>query len=147
MIKEIIKMKLKSASEYMRVFLKWALISIIIGAVGGVVGALFHQSVSYANTIFSKYDMLILLMPFGGLLIIAMYKKCNMLQNRGTDSVIESIRNGKSVPFSLAPLIFISTVITHLLGGSAGREGAALQLGGSIGSNIGKLFRIDKKDM
>lgn len=147
MIKEIIKMKLKSASEYMRVFLKWALISIIIGAVGGVVGALFHQSVSYANTIFSKYDMLILLMPFGGLLIVAMYKKCNMLQNRGTDSIIESIRNGKSVPFSLAPLIFISTVITHLLGGSAGREGAALQLGGSIGSNIGKLFRIDKKDM
>ena len=147
MFKELIKMKLFGAGEYARAFLKWALISIIIGAVSGVIGALFHQSVSHANIIFSKYDKLILLLPFGGLLIVAMYKKCDMLKNKGTDSVIESIRSDKRVPLALAPLIFISTVITHLLGGSAGREGAALQLGGSIGSNIGKLFRLDKTDM
>lgn len=147
MIKEIILHKIKSASEYVRVFLKWAGISVIIGIVGGCVGALFHASVNEANVIFSKYDKLILLLPFGGLLIVAMYKKCNMLNNKGTDSVLASIRNDKGVPLLLAPLIFISTVITHLLGGSAGREGAALQLGGSIGSNIGRLFRLDEKDI
>lgn len=147
MIKEIIFHKIKSASEYVRVFLKWAGISVIIGIVGGCVGALFHASVNEANVIFSKYDKLILLLPFGGLLIVAMYKKCNMLNNKGTDSVLASIRNDKGVPLLLAPLIFISTVITHLLGGSAGREGAALQLGGSIGSNIGRLFRLDEKDI
>ena len=46
----------------------------------------------------------------------------------------------------MAPLIFISTLITHLFGGSAGREGAALQMGGSIGNAIGKFFRFDDKD-
>lgn len=147
MIKEIIIHKLKSASEYILVFLKWAAISIVIGIVSGIVGSLFHASVSEANIIFSKYDKLIFLLPFGGLLIVAMYKKCNMLHNKGTDSILASIRDDKGVPLLLAPLIFIGTVITHLLGGSAGREGAALQLGGSIGSNIGRLFRLDEKDL
>ena len=56
------------------------------------------------------------------------------------------VRSEKNVPLALAPLIFISTVITHLCGGSAGREGAALQLGGTIGSQIGGLFRLDEKN-
>ena len=147
MIKKIMRYKLKSASNYMLTFLKWGLIAVIIGLVGGGIGAMFHTSVHHANLLFSKYDKLILLLPVGGLVIVAIYKKCRMLENKGTDSVIASIRSNDGVPFALAPLIFISTVITHLLGGSAGREGAALQLGGSIGSSIGKLFRIDKKDM
>ena len=144
MFKKIMLNKFWSASNYVRVFLKWTLIAVIIGGVGGAVGALFHTSVNYANMFFTKYDKLILLLPVGGLVIVALYKKCRMLENKGTDSVIESIRSHKGVPFALAPLIFISTVITHLLGGSAGREGAALQLGGSIGSSIGKLFRLTK---
>lgn len=147
MIKEILLKKLKSASNYAVTFFKWSLISVITGCIGGAVGALFHTSVNEANILFSKYDKLIFLLPVGGLIITAMYKKCRMLENNGTDSVISSIRSSGGVPFALAPLIFISTVITHLLGGSAGREGAALQLGGSIGSNIGKLFRLDEKDM
>lgn len=147
MIKELMIHKLKSASDYVFAFLKWGLIAVIIGVVGGVVGALFHTSINFASIFFTKYDKLILLLPFGGLVIVAVYKKCKMLENKGTDSVIDSIRSNKGVPFALAPLIFISTVITHLFGGSAGREGAALQLGGSIGSVIGKLFRIDEKDM
>ncbi|MCC8159883.1 MAG: chloride channel protein [Oscillospiraceae bacterium] len=147
MIKKIIAHKLKSASNYVLTFLKWGVIAVIIGGVGGVIGTLFHMSVSEANSVFSKYDWLVLLLPVGGLIIVAMYKKCDMLGNKGTDGVLMSIRNDTEVPFLLSPLIFISTVITHLLGGSAGREGAALQLGGSIGSTIGKLFRIDGKDM
>ena len=127
--------------------LKWALISIIIGVVGGCVGALFHMSVNYANIIFTMHDWFVLFLPIGGIIIVAMYKACKMLENKGTDSVISSIRNDEKVPISLAPLIFVSTVITHLCGGSAGREGAALQLGGSIGSNIGRLFKLDEKDM
>lgn len=147
MIKEMILHKIKSASEYILVFLKWSGISIFIGLIGGCVGALFHASVNEANIIFFKYDKLIFLLPVGGLLIVAMYKKSNMLHNKGTDSILASIRNDTRVPFALAPLIFISTVITHLLGGSAGREGAALQLGGSIGSNVGRLFHLDEKDI
>ena len=147
MIKDIAIGKMKSASNYVITFLKWALISIIIGVVGGCVGALFHMSVNYANIIFTMHDWFILFLPIGGIIIVAMYKACKMLENKGTDSIISSIRNDEKVPILLAPLIFVSTVITHLCGGSAGREGAALQLGGSIGSNIGRLFKLDEKDM
>lgn len=55
------------------------------------------------------------------------------------------MRSPQGVPVLLAPLIFVSTVITHLFGGSAGREGAALQLGGSIAGLIGKIARLDEK--
>ena len=147
MIKDIAIEKMKSASNYVITFLKWALISIIIGVVGGCVGALFHMSVNYANIIFTMHDWFVLFLPIGGIIIVAMYKACKMLENKGTDSIISSIRNDEKVPISLAPLIFVSTVITHLCGGSAGREGAALQLGGSIGSNIGRLFKLDEKDI
>ena len=143
MIKDIAIGKMKSASNYVITFLKWALISIIIGVVGGCVGTLFHMSVNYANIIFTMHDWFVLFLPIGGIIIVAMYKACKMLENKGTDSVISSIRNDEKVPISLAPLIFVSTVITHLCGGSAGREGAALQLGGSIGGQMVKKMIAD----
>lgn len=147
MIKKLMSLKLKSASDYMFTFLKWGAIAVLIGIIGGGVGALFHVSVNEANVFFTKYDKIIWLMPIGGLVIVALYKKSKMLNNRGTDGVISSVRDNDNVPLILAPLIFVSTVITHLFGGSSGREGAALQLGGSIGSNIGKLFGVGGNDM
>lgn len=97
---------MKSASNYVITFLKWALISIIIGVVGGCVGALFHMSVNYANIIFTMHDWFVLFLPIGGIIIVAMYKACKMLENKGTDSIISSIRNDEKVPILLAPLIF-----------------------------------------
>lgn len=144
---EFILQKIKSASAYITAFLKWGVIAVVIGLVGGAVGIMFHLSVETVTEVHAEHDWLIFLMPIGGLVIVGMYKLCKMLDNRGTDAVISSIRTDERVPLVMAPLIFVSTVITHLLGGSAGREGAALQLGGSIGSNIGRLFRLDKTDM
>ena len=148
MYKELFLQKVKSASDYLRVFLVWGVIAVVIGAAGGAAGALFHVSVTEADTLFERYyDRLVLLLPVGGLLIVFMYKQLKMLENKGIDDVLTSIRSNGGVPFILSPLIFAATVITHLFGGSAGREGAALQLGGSIGSAIGRLFRIDGKNM
>ena len=147
MYKELMKEKLKSASEYLRVFFKWGFIAALIGVCGGVIGALFHTAVHKSDTLFMQYDWLLFLLPVGGLGIVWIYKRANMLSNKGTDSIIDSIRSHDGVPFVISPLIFISTVITHLFGGSAGREGAALQLGGSIGSAIGKVCRIGKHGM
>jgi H+/Cl- antiporter ClcA len=70
-----------------------------------------------------------------------------MAGNKGTNLVIESVRSDEELSGKMPPLIFISTVITHLFGGSAGREGAALQLGGSMGFQIGKWFHLDEKDL
>ena len=64
----------------------------------------------------------------------------------GTNNVIRAVHSGESVSPLLVPAIFFGTVLTHLCGGSAGREGAALQMGGSIGYNIAKLFRFSDHD-
>lgn len=142
---EIIKNKLKSAYNYVQTFLKWTLIAVLTGAVSGFVGMAFHVSVEVATEIRGVHGSILYLLPLGGIIIVVIYKLCNY--NKGTDAVISSIRSDESVSPVMAPLIFISTVITHLCGGSAGREGAALQIGGSIGSSIGKLISLDEKDM
>lgn len=142
---ELIIQKIKSSLNYVKTFIKWCLIAIVVGAVGGLVGTAFHKSVDYVTEVRHDNSWLIFLLPVGGLIIVALYKLCKM--NAGTNRVIESVRTDKKVPVLMAPLIFISTVITHLLGGSAGREGAALQLGGSIGYQFGRIFKLDEKDM
>lgn len=87
-----------------------------------------------------------LLLPVGGLVIAGLYKLSGK-KDIGTNEILDAVRSPQGVPALLAPLIFVSTVITHLFGGSAGREGAALQLGGSIAGLIGKIARLDEKDM
>ena len=88
-----------------------------------------------------------ILLPAAGLLIVFLYRAGGIKHDKGTNLVIGSIRNPEyNVPFRMAPLIFITTVITHLFGGSAGREGAALQIGGSLGASIGKLIKMDDSD-
>lgn len=142
---EIVKTDIKRVCAYLRAFIKWVAVAALTGAVGGLVGVAFHVSVEKVTQLRLAYGWIIFLLPVGGLVIAALYKLCK-LENTGTDRVIDSIRTDEGVPTLLAPLIFVSTVITHLLGGSAGREGAALQLGGSIGSKIGKLLHFDEKD-
>ena len=141
-----IKRKLRVIQLNVVAFFKWIIIAAITGMVGGGIGSIFHLSVEFATNIRIQYPWIIYLLPFGGLIIVFLYKKA-MNEDPGTNLVINSIRTDGKVPFLMSPLIFIGTVITHLLGGSAGREGAALQLGGSIGSQIGNLIGLDEKDM
>lgn len=126
---------------------KWLLVAIITGALGGPIGALFHLAIEQSNTLFNTHTWLIWLLPVGGLVIAGLYYITHMTASGGTDQVIDSVRSGEHLPLWMAPLIFISTIITHLLGGSAGREGAALQLGGSIGTIVGRMLRLDTRDM
>ena len=143
---ESVKKNLKRAWNYVFTLLKWVVIAAVTGGVGGLVGTAFHISVEKVTALREANGWLIFLLPVGGLLIAGIYKLAH-LENAGTDVVIDAVRGKHSVPILLSPLIFVSTVITHLCGGSAGREGAALQLGGSIGAQVGRCFRLDEKDM
>lgn len=147
MIKEIAEHKIKSAFNYVKTFIKWVIIASFTGTLGGLIGSLFSSFIQYANQANNSIWWLIFFLPLGGIVIVAMYKFCHLDNDPGTNCVIESIRVKQNVPWVLSPLIFVSTVITHFLGGSAGREGAALQLGGSLGSVIGRLLHLDEKDM
>ena len=142
-----VKRRVKSSYRYMLIFAKWLLIASITGAVGGLVGTCFHKSIEYVTQVRMENSWVIFLLPLGGLLIAAIYRLCGMSDNTGTDQIISSIRSGENVRIVMAPLIFVGTVLTHLFGGSAGREGAALQLGGSIGIQIGKVINLNQKDM
>lgn len=146
-LKSLVKRKLTSAWVYIQVFVKWVAIAGATGIIGGGIGSLFGASLKYAGLLNESIWWLIFLLPLGGLAIVGIYKLCKLETDPGTNCVIEAIRTKEGVPWTMAPAIFISTTITHLFGGSAGREGAALQLGGSLGSFVGKVLRLDEKDM
>ena len=139
---------IKTLYKDTRIFLKWIAIAIVLGGVGGVLGSVFHILVDLATETRQNNDFLIWLLPIGGLLIVFLYRFAHATRGVDTNRVIEAAdTDNKSIPIVMAPLIFVSTIITHLFGGSAGREGAALQIGGSVGYFFGKLIKLDKKDM
>lgn len=127
--------------------IKWVLISLVLGSICGMVGALFHHAIDYVTEIREIHNVFIYLMPLGGLLIVFLYHRVGLHNEPGTNTIIQSVRQQEKIPRILAPAIFLATVITHLVGGSSGREGAALQIGGSIGTTLGRFMKVDKKDM
>ena len=139
--------KIKSIKRYILTFLKWIAIAGLTGICGGITGSFFHMSVQYATGLREENNWILYTLPLLGLVIVWLYKKGRCSKGLDTNLVIDSVRSDGDVPLAMGPLIFISTVLTHLAGGSAGREGAALQLGGSIGSQIGKTLHLDQTDM
>lgn len=127
-------------------FLKWLLFACLIGGIMGVVGSGFHYAIDWGTSLRQTHRWLVCLLPVAGLIIVASYHITKMEDDRGTEFVLASVREGKALRFRTAPLIFLGTVLTHLTGGSAGREGAALQLGGCISGSLGRLLRLDDKD-
>ena len=127
-------------------FVKWALIALLVGAVVGLVGVGFHHALSFATEFRRSNRVIIFTMPVAGLLIVAIYKLLGMSNDPGTNCIIKGARGEEKVSIKLATLIFAATFLTHLTGGSAGREGAALQLGGSIASPAAKVLKLDRQD-
>lgn len=104
------------------------------------------KGVSMATSFRMAHPWILYGLPFAGVLIVWMYQWERKQERSSTNMVLDAIHAEREIPLKTAPLIFISTILTHLFGGSAGREGAALQLGGSIGNFLGKILRIDEND-
>ena len=132
--------------KYWKVFLKWGVLGTLIGAIGGVLGAVFHHALHFVTHVRLENPWLIFLLPLGGLLTLAIYRLFRLRNNRGTNEIIDAILKGEPVKALIAPAIFLATATTHLLGGSAGREGAALQLGGSTASMLGRLLKLQENE-
>ncbi len=120
--------KMKGAYKYIKPFFLWVLLSLVLGLATGLVGALFHKTIAYATLLREEHEFLIYFLPLSGIVITALYSLSH--EKLTTNAVIASIREGKAVSPLMVPFIFIGTALTHLTGGSAGREGAALQIGG-----------------
>ena len=128
-------------------FIRWGIFSAIVGIVVGSFSTLFAYCLRVVTEIRTGHPQIIFALPLGGIIIVALYGIFKYKNDKGTNLVLSTIHAETEIPFRMAPLIFISTIITHFLGGSAGREGAALQLGGSIGNSLGRLFRIDDDEL
>lgn len=133
-----------NALEYIKAFAKWLAAAVITGGVCGLVGTAFYYCVAYATKLRGEYFWLVFLLPVCGLVIAGLYKLLGMPNDKGTNLIISSIQEHVTVPLRMSLLIFVSTVLTHLFGGSAGREGAALQIGGAMGAAGAKIIHADE---
>ena len=143
---ERLKERVAHIGQYAVTLLKWMVLGGVIGLVGGIIGSLFHIGVDTATQMRLAHPWVLYLMPVGGLAIVGLYR-LTKTEGKGTNDIIASVHFGEQVPGLLVPVIFVSTVITHLCGGSTGREGAALQIGGGIGYQAGRLLRLGEKDL
>ncbi len=127
-------------------FIKWVAVSAVIGVTVGLTGTAFSYGMQAATDFRTRYPAIVLGLPAAGILIVLLYHLAHRDNDKGTNSVLSAVRSEEQLYLSTAPLIFVSTILTHLFGGSAGREGAALQLGGSLGNGFGRLLRMKDAD-
>lgn len=125
---------------------KWTLFSLFTGLAVGIIGAYFRKGVDFATRVWSSEPRMILLLPLAGVLIVTWTKILGEEKNQGTNRVIEAVSEGKHITTRTAPLMFVSTIASHMCGASVGKEGAALMIGGSLGEIFSGLFRFDDKD-
>lgn len=135
------KLNLNQSIDFIRILIYAA----IVGLGAGFLGTLFTFSINSVTQIRLNHPWLIYFLPIGGIVIVLLYKLAKY-KDAGTDLVINSIHSEQHLPVRVGPLIFVSSVITHLFGGSAGREGAALQIGGSVGSFVSRTLHLKEED-
>ena len=132
--------------SYIVAVAKWVSVAITTGIFCGIIGSVFHHGVHIATELRAENPWLLWCMPVAGLAIVGFYK-LTKTEGQGTNDIIDAVHHGKGLSILLLPAIFIGTILTHLCGGSAGREGAALQMGGTIGYHTGRLCNLDDRDM
>lgn len=125
----------------------WLLACICLGLAAGMASAIFLASLDFVTNFRETHLYIIAFLPLAGLLIGLVYHYYGTAVVKGNHLLLEEIHYPKkTLPFIMTPFIYLSTVITHLFGGSAGREGTAIQMGGSIADQFGRLFKFDTRD-
>lgn len=126
---------------------KWVFFALIIGAIIGSVSAFFLTSLNQVTNWRENHVWIIALLPIGGLIIGLLYHYWGTSVVKGNNQLLEELHSPKQViPLKMAPLILAGTLITHLFGGSAGREGTAVQMGGAIADQFTHLFKLNATD-
>ena len=125
--------------------IKWLVLAVVTGCIVGAASTLFSFTLKAVTGYRKAHEWIFLLLPLSGLIIVFLYEKLGK-EDGGTNQVLSTVRSRDDVPILSAPLIFITTALTHLTGGSAGREGAAIQLGGSIANQLGRWIHLDEED-
>ncbi len=127
-------------------FSKWCIIALVIGVCVGFTASGFNHALVKCGEIREKFPFIILFLPLFGLALIGIYQLLKFKEDKGTNMVLIAVRDGEDMTWRNTVSIFLGSILTHLGGGSAGREGAALQIGGSIGSQVGIWLGLKEQD-
>ena len=140
---------MKKSEHYsiLKQLVRWTILVFPIAIVTGSAIALFLWLLNLAIHYRFQHQWLLFLLPAAGVAIYLIYNFIGKNSEKGNNLIIEEIhRAGAGIPKRMAPVILATTVITHLFGGSAGREGTAVQIGGSIAGMFGRWFRLNESD-
>ena len=129
------------------VSLKWIFICVLTGFFSGSASAFFLVALEWVTQFREHNNWIIWLLPIGGLYIGWLYHQYGKTVVKGNNLLLEEYENPqKTIPFKMAPMVLLSTLITHLFGGSAGREGTAVQMSGAIADQFSGIFKLDNSD-
>ena len=126
---------------------KWSVMALIVGVLAGSASAFFLVSLNWVTNWRETHSWIIWFLPVGGFIVGAAYYYWGQDVVKGNNQLIEEFHSpSQIVPLKMAPLVLFGTLVTHLFGGSAGREGTAVQMGGAIADQFTKLFRFSDDD-
>ncbi len=132
---------------FLRTLLKWTLLGGAVGIFAGTASAIFLVSLDWATRTRLANPTLVFLLPLAGLIVGWIYHRFAGAAAQGNNLVIEEVHSNQSrIPLRMAPLVLFGTVITHLFGGSAGREGTAIQMGASLADTLRRALRLNADD-
>ena len=131
----------------MRRQLRLAMLGAVVGLLAGVSSAAFLEALRWASDTRVAHPRLLLLLPVAGLLVGLIYHHFGKTSAQGNNLLLDEIHEPRAwVPRRMAPLVFGATVVTHLFGGSAGREGTAIQMAGSLADGVGRAAGLSPRD-
>jgi len=126
---------------------KWTLLGTAVGMLSGSAAALFLWSLDAVTRTRTEHPWLLFLLPLGGVIVGWLYQRYGRLAGRGNNLILDQLHGaGERVPLRMAPMVLVGTLVTHLLGGSAGREGTAVQMGGSLADTLARVLRLKADD-
>ncbi|MBO4395396.1 MAG: chloride channel protein [Eubacterium sp.] len=139
---EFVRHKVKHTEKRYIAMFRIMFFSLILGVVLGAVGGVFYLAINYVTYLRFENNWIIFFLPVTAVVILWFYHILHGDNDRGTNLVLLSIQSDENVPLRMSALIFVSTVMSHLVGASVGREGAALQIGGAVGNFCGRFLKI-----
>jgi H+/Cl- antiporter ClcA len=127
--------------------IRWTMLILPVAITTGSIVAAFLWILTKATHFRFEHSWLLFLLPLAGIIIHLIYQSIGKSSEKGNNLILDEIfKKGHGIPWQMTPVIFITTILTHLFGGSAGREGTAVQIGGSIAGMFGKWWRLNDED-
>lgn len=131
----------------MRTLVRWVILGGVVGVLAGTASAIFLVSLDWATQTRSANPVLLFALPLAGLIVGWVYHRFGGVAAQGNNLVIDEVHANQSrIPLRMAPLVLMGTIITHLFGGSAGREGTAIQMGASLADTVRRVLRLNAHD-